>query len=70
MRGDRAIDPQPRVDCVVQQVDDQVDEDEDEGDQAQIRAITGMSANWTAWMNSSPIPRPLEHRLGDDRRTR
>src|ERR1041385_5672562 len=34
-RGDRPVDPQARVDGVVEQVDDQVDDDEKQRDQAQ-----------------------------------
>src|SRR3954451_13449103 len=34
--GDRAVDAQPGIDRVIEQVDDQVDEDEEEGDEHEV----------------------------------
>src|SRR5678815_855990 len=36
MRRRRALDAQARIDCVVQQVDNEIDDDEEQRDQAQV----------------------------------
>ena len=67
MRVARTIDPQARVDGVVQQIDDQIDDDEDERDQTEIGRHHRDVDERNRLEEQQPHPRPLKNRLGDDR---
>src|SRR5687768_11240214 len=57
---------QTRIDHEVQHVDHQVDDDEDQRDQAQVRCHHRNVGELHRLDEQQPHTRPLEHRLGDD----
>ena len=62
-----ALDAQARVDGVVQQVDDEVDDDEHQRDEAQVGGHHRDVGELHRLDEQQPHAGPLEHRLGDDR---
>src|SRR5512135_720500 len=60
-------DAQPWIDGVIEQIDDQVDDHENQGDQAQVRGHHRDVGVTHRLDEQQPHPRPLEHLLGDDR---
>jgi hypothetical protein len=62
-----ALDAQARIDCVVQQVDNEIDDDEEQRDQAQVGGHHRHVGDADGLDEEQPHAGPLEHRLGDDR---
>src|SRR5579885_179528 len=61
-----AIDAQARIDGVVEEIDDEIDDDEEEGDKHEIGRHHGNVGEADRLDDEKPHAGPLEHRLGDD----
>ena len=59
--------PQARIDGIIQQIDDQVDQHEDQRDQHQVGGHHWNIGDRDGLHQQQAHPRPLKHRLGDQR---
>src|SRR5690242_8719013 len=66
MRRRAALEPQARVDHVIEEIDDEVDDDEEEGDEHEIGRHHGNVGEVDGLNDQEPHARPLKDRLGDD----